>query len=196
MDSGAFEKETLYVFDSYKKAMKYQDSLHLYYFGGLLWGSVNPVDGVREVLSITPTDVSLSKDQVTVKNSNPPAKKTQTPTVQRFHRHLASRLPTFCPHSAKKANHPSSPTTRQIIIEEIGVNVQCHGGALVPQLPLHGLDVSAGLHHETSGRMAQIVNRHVATLHARAAKRHREPPMLASDSSHSPSARPKARRER
>lgn len=70
MDSGAFEKETLYVFDSYKKAMKYQDSLHLYYFGGLLWGSVNPVDGVREVLSITPTDVSLSKDQVTVKNSN------------------------------------------------------------------------------------------------------------------------------
>lgn len=70
MDSGAFEKETLYVFDSYKKAMKYQASLHLYYFGGLLWGSVSPMSGVREVSSITPTYVSLSKDQVTVKNSN------------------------------------------------------------------------------------------------------------------------------
>ena len=45
-------------------------------------------------------------------DSNPPAKRLRHQPFQRFHRHLASRLPTFCPHSAKKANHPSSPTTR------------------------------------------------------------------------------------
>ena len=47
-----------------------------------------------------------------VQDSNPPAKSLSHQPFQRFHRHLASRLPTFCPHSAKKANHPSSPTTR------------------------------------------------------------------------------------
>ena len=46
------------------------------------------------------------------KDSNPPAKSLRHQPFQRFHRHLASLLPTFCPHSAKKANRPSSPTNR------------------------------------------------------------------------------------
>ena len=50
------------------------------------------------------------KGLIALGDSNPPAKSFRHQPFQRFHRHLASRLPTFCPHSAKKANHPSSPT--------------------------------------------------------------------------------------
>ena len=55
----------------------------------------------------------------------------------------------------------------QIIVEQVGVHVQCHRGGSVAELALHGLDVRAGFDHETRGGMPQIMHGHLA-LDARA----------------------------
>ena len=36
----------------------------------------------------------------------------------------------------------------QIIVEEVGIHVQRHGRAFMAQLPLHGLDIRAGMHQQ------------------------------------------------
>ena len=67
MSSGIFDKDTLYVFDSFKEGLKFQDSLHLYYFSGLLWGSTSAVPGFDEIVEISPISVSMSEKQIQVK---------------------------------------------------------------------------------------------------------------------------------
>lgn len=48
----------------------------------------------------------------------------------------------------------------QIIIKQIRIHVQGHGRALMPQLPLHCLDIRASMDQQRRARVAQIVNRH------------------------------------
>ena len=48
----------------------------------------------------------------------------------------------------------------QIIIKQIRIHVQGHDRALMPQLPLHCLDIRASMDQQRRARVAQIVNRH------------------------------------
>lgn len=72
----------------------------------------------------------------------------------------------ICPHFAHiLARQHLTHALRQlvqIIIEKVGVHVQRHGRALVPQLPLHGLHVRARSDHETRGRVPQVMDCEVA----------------------------------
>lgn len=46
LKAGNPDTQTLYVFDSYEHAERYQSNLHLYFVNGLIYGTVNPATGM------------------------------------------------------------------------------------------------------------------------------------------------------
>lgn len=112
-------------------------------------------------VTVTNTGDKAGKDVVEV-YSNP----TEKSRLDLLPSRLCGSRNLICPHFAHiLARQHLTHALRQlvqIIIEKVGVHVQRHGRALVPQLPLHGLHVRARSDHETRGRVPQVMDCEVA----------------------------------